>query len=407
LYDIPDYVLILLKLNGFTSEKSLRGAASDGLQSFLDVLGNCGKKILDSSFYSEDIKNQFSLSCSQSFVDSSNFEILRGTSYLLKELLDDISRNKFDKKKSENVTKSREEKDSNSGSYYTDENIQKLNQLLRRNWLKENIPHSVPDNFSVSVSSTSSWSVSCPMCPSNFKVFLKPYQNSVQFNTSYFNSHLKQHKISSRNSSMESSSNEELSHDSSSFSCSGNEILTETPAKKSKFDISTPDLSGSPDAFFSFEINTFMLLKLILLCRDTFGNQFFIIFLMNSQICEKLFRILRSMTTTLSTIVNFSPLEILERMRRIQLQAELINDYKNIFDFGKNSEENFEFTVEEMPTDFELEEAITKAYESAKAVACKLGLFIEERQFEKCKMYPPPEKEQPIDLEAPLQFERK
>jgi hypothetical protein len=113
------------------------------------------------------------------------------------------------------------------------------------------------------------------------------------------------------------------------------------------------------------------------------------------------------MTTTLSTIVNFSPLEILERMRRIQLQAELINDYKNIFDFGKNSEENFEFTVEEMPTDFELEEAITKAYESAKAVACKLGLFIEERQFEKCKMYPPPEKEQPIDLEAPLQFERK
>jgi hypothetical protein len=136
------------------------------------------------------------------------------------------------------------------------------------------------------------------------------------------------------------------------------------------------------DAFFGTEINVFMLLKLVMLCRDIFGKNYFLVFLMNSQICEKLFRILRSNTTVLSTILNFSPLEVLERMRKIQLQSELINDFKHIFEFEKNLvDREFKFIEEDMPSDDTLENTIKNAFDEACLTAKKLGIFINERQL--------------------------
>lgn len=146
------------------------------------------------------------------------------------------------------------------------------------------------------------------------------------------------------------------------------------------------------ETYFATELNAFMLLKLIMLCRDKFGKHFFIVYLMNSQICEKLFRILRSNTSNLSTMLNFSPLELLERLKKIQLQAELINDFQHIFNFGQNlTDERTQHFIEEMPLDKELEKTISQASREATKVAQNLGFYVEDRQFEKCKMYPTPD----------------
>lgn len=146
------------------------------------------------------------------------------------------------------------------------------------------------------------------------------------------------------------------------------------------------------DAYFATELNTFMLLKLVVTCRDEIGKEFFLVWLMNSQICERLFRILRSNTTTLSTVVNFSTLEMLERIRKIQLQQELINDLKNDFTFPTNLvSDSINSLQEDMPTDGEIQKTIDDAFEKAKEVSKKLGIFIRDHQYQEVQMYPSPE----------------
>lgn len=47
------------------------------------------------------------------------------------------------------------------------------------------------------------------------------------------------------------------------------------------------------ESFVSMEINTWILLKLLILCRDKYGAEAFKVYLMNSQRCEEFFRTLR------------------------------------------------------------------------------------------------------------------
>ena len=73
------------------------------------------------------------------------------------------------------------------------------------------------------------------------------------------------------------------------------------------------------------ELNGHSLILLLLILRDIIpnGNQYFLPWLLGSQACEKTFRAAQSMTSTFSTIINFSMLEFLHRLHRLQIQLQL------------------------------------------------------------------------------------
>ena len=64
--------------------------------------------------------------------------------------------------------------------------------------------------------------------------------------------------------------------------------------------------------------------NLLILLRDVYNeDEAFLTWLLGSQTCEKTFRLARSMTTTFSTIINFSMLGLMRRLHRLQLQSQL------------------------------------------------------------------------------------
>jgi hypothetical protein len=134
----------------------------------------------------------------------------------------------------------------------------------------------------------------------------------------------------------------------------------------------------TPQSYQSIEINAWTLLKLIVLCRDEIGEEFFLIFLMNSQTDEKFFRIMRSLTSTSSTMVNFTPLELLERAQKFQLKEELIHDLKDVFTFRENlvrSVRKDSVLCEKLPSDDMILKTLDEAIRCAKESAQELGIF--------------------------------
>lgn len=79
------------------------------------------------------------------------------------------------------------------------------------------------------------------------------------------------------------------------------------------------------------ELNAHALVKKILIedsSKDNFRcdrNQIFFPNLLASQPCESTFRQVRSFTSTFSTVVNCNMLEIIHRIKKIQLQNDIIN----------------------------------------------------------------------------------
>lgn len=74
------------------------------------------------------------------------------------------------------------------------------------------------------------------------------------------------------------------------------------------------------------ELNAHGLILIVKKFKNEDRENQFIPWLMNSQSCEKLFRTLRSMTSVFSTVVNFSMLDVLRRLSRINFLNDIITD---------------------------------------------------------------------------------
>lgn len=79
----------------------------------------------------------------------------------------------------------------------------------------------------------------------------------------------------------------------------------------------------SQNAFTCLEINAYGLLHLIKKFRESNQPQLFLITLFSSQNCESTFRQLRSITTANWTKINFSMIDLLHAMSRIELQNDI------------------------------------------------------------------------------------
>ena len=77
------------------------------------------------------------------------------------------------------------------------------------------------------------------------------------------------------------------------------------------------------NAFMCIEINAHTLLMCILCLREGSAATSFVPWMLGSQTCERMFRALRSMTSTFSTIINFSMLGLLQRLHKLFIQEEL------------------------------------------------------------------------------------
>lgn len=118
------------------------------------------------------------------------------------------------------------------------------------------------------------------------------------------------------------------------------ERIKESSNKKAKSMYTLKDNFISSNCYTCIELNAHALVKKVLVEDSVLesGNENSEIFFSNlygSQPCENMFRQVRSFTSTFSTIVNFNMLDILHRIKKIQLQSDIMNYSNGIIRFPR------------------------------------------------------------------------
>lgn len=78
------------------------------------------------------------------------------------------------------------------------------------------------------------------------------------------------------------------------------------------------------------ELNGHALVQVMIYLRKTNQSHLFIPILFGSQACESIFRQMRSLSSPFSTIVNCSMLDLIDRFKKIQLQADIVGTQEDI-----------------------------------------------------------------------------
>lgn len=134
------------------------------------------------------------------------------------------------------------------------------------------------------------------------------------------------------------------------------------------------------NAYMCIEINAHALIQLIIMLRDAEACELFLPWLFSSQPCESLFRLLRALTSTLSTQVNFSILELLYKLRRLDFMSEAFYKLKDKYQFPRNMKafeavQGKEFICITLPENYEIEASIHSAFKRAADRAVKLKIL--------------------------------
>lgn len=129
------------------------------------------------------------------------------------------------------------------------------------------------------------------------------------------------------------------------------------------------------NCYSCIELNAHGLVKILLYLKETNQPNLFLPHLLSSQPWESLFRQVRSMTTTHSTVVNFSIKEILDRVNRIQLQNHITYELSDSFVFPRLNKPFRKPIPTNLPTKFEICIAIEHSKKQAIQDAFSLGLI--------------------------------
>lgn len=151
---------------------------------------------------------------------------------------------------------------------------------------------------------------------------------------------------------------------------------------KKKENLSLKNDFVSSNCYFCTELNAHNLIKLIIQFRDQkfkgVKADMFCTTNFNSQTCEKLFRIVRSMTTY-STIVNFSMKDLMCRIDRVKTINYITNYVKNTFRFPREEKKVNNYAIYNVPSQNELEtfdivSCVNMALNDAMIEARELGI---------------------------------
>lgn len=139
------------------------------------------------------------------------------------------------------------------------------------------------------------------------------------------------------------------------------------------------------NCYSCIELNAHSLVQTILYLRNNNKPDLFLPHQLGSQQCEGIFRKLRSLTSTFSTVANVSTKEALARFSKIQMLDEIIHMTSPVFEYpqlgsSKNKPNKFE-----LPSLFEIETEIEKCAEQAIETALRFNLineYDEKEDFE-------------------------
>lgn len=134
----------------------------------------------------------------------------------------------------------------------------------------------------------------------------------------------------------------------------------------------------STNCYTCIELNGHMLVKLVDIFKKDphLTSDMFLPFLFNSQPCENFFRATRSMTSTFSTVVNYSIRDIINRADRISFINGVLFDLKEEFVFPRQKrKENLGNVIINPDLDgLDISEIINQAMEDALTEAEELGI---------------------------------
>lgn len=129
------------------------------------------------------------------------------------------------------------------------------------------------------------------------------------------------------------------------------------------------------NTYNGIEINGHSLLSILNKCREKKTPHLFIPALMTSQPCEKYFRRTRSMTSTYSTIINYSMFEILHRAKRSLGVSTIMNEIDEYAQFPRKESKKVQHIPTSLPSEEEVFEVITLALNDARDDILSLGNY--------------------------------
>lgn len=144
----------------------------------------------------------------------------------------------------------------------------------------------------------------------------------------------------------------------------------------------------TPNAYACIELNAQNLIVLINKFRDAGLDEFFVPTVFNSQACEQTFRRMRSMGTMNFTKVNFTLLELMHLVGRVELMNDIVHFKLAEFDviFPRNSIDELSKSHFKLPTDDEIKTIILKASIAAVTDAKKFGINVTLDDINNCKL---------------------
>lgn len=165
-------------------------------------------------------------------------------------------------------------------------------------------------------------------------------------------------------------------------------------------------------AYTCVEINSHSLIMLILYLRDRKLEHLFHPEMFGSQQCESIFRQIRSMSSTYSTVTNSSLLEIIQKVSKIELQNEISHIKLKKFNFpriglpsssyyptiDRNGCERYNYTFQ-LPSDSEIIDEIELAKIEATEYAKSVGIQTHTSESFICK-FPLPKQRSEIPTQT-------
>lgn len=157
-------------------------------------------------------------------------------------------------------------------------------------------------------------------------------------------------------------------------------------SKSKMYSVKENFISGN--AFDCIELNALGLVQLVITLREAGKSDMFLPILFDSQVCESIFRQLRSMGTINWTKINFTLMELLHMVSRVELQNDIMYKLANIVKFPR---ENLRGTSTEMqhhqlPSNQEIESIIQRARIEAVQCASKFGMTCEKSDLHECRL---------------------
>lgn len=139
----------------------------------------------------------------------------------------------------------------------------------------------------------------------------------------------------------------------------------------------TNDRFLTANCYSCIELNALSLVQCMLYLKEHDLPNLFLPHHYNSQVCESIFRQIRSFTSTYSTVANCSIKEILSRISKIQLQNKIVHSSATRFFYPKsNLQKSTSNIAYDLPTKSEIIKSIIACKTNAIKIACRFGFKI-------------------------------